>query len=131
MNIALPLDIDLRGEKTQRGTSLALSRFLFRFAIPAQILPTDSDRIIATIKNIAMQKCRNADLRTSIYEQLRQSKTKQRTFIRNSASENQRTCRKTEIRKCRNAELGAQSRTSAKIKNKAAILRKSTNICEN
>ena len=41
------LSLIRKREKTQRGTSLALSRFLFRFAIPAQIPPTDSDRIIA------------------------------------------------------------------------------------
>ena len=52
-------------EEKQRGTSLAISRFFFRVVLPAQTPTTDSDRIIAVIKHIAMQKCGNAYLRKS------------------------------------------------------------------
>ena len=96
-----------------------------------------------------MQKCRNSDLRKSanIWENQKQNSE----HLRNSASENQRTCRKTEIRKCINADLrtltnirenqtqsshsaSEHQRTCRKTeirKCRNADLRKSTNICEN
>ena len=71
-------------KKKQRGTSLALSRFFFRFVIPAQIPPTDSDRIIAKIKRTcrktgiltsenrsrieADEQCRNAEMQKCIID---------------------------------------------------------------
>ena len=43
-------------EKKKRGTSLATSRLLFRFAIPAEPHPTDSETQTKTASNIASDK---------------------------------------------------------------------------
>ena len=104
---------DDRVEK-QRGTSLALSRFFFRFVIPAHIPPTDSDRIIAKSK----QQCRNAYLRKSTNTLETQNKTANiYETLRANINEH------AESQKCGNAEIQIceNLRTSSKLKTKQRI----------
>ena len=56
--------------KKQRGTSLAISRLLFRFAIPAESPPTDSNRLTPTDSD----GCENRRKSANIYENAERQK---------------------------------------------------------
>ena len=78
-----------------------------------------SERTSTNMLETQMQKCRSA----KIYEHHRNSKQNSE-HLRNSASEHQRTRRKTEIRKCRNADLRQSLyRNICETQNKTSRLR--------